>query len=152
MTIKKAAYAEDVGHYWKTSTASPDTWLDKAKKLIASIGGKIVGEGFLNDVATGRAAYLLSFQAEGETYHIKWPVLPTRQAKDEKAARVQAATMLYHDVKARCVNVKVRGVRFAFLNYYALPTGQTVSEAADEALIEALPTLFRPRLQAPPER
>jgi hypothetical protein len=48
---------------------------------------------------------MLEFDLGGERYKVVWPVLPTKTGKD-RAARVQAATALYHDVKARCVTLK----------------------------------------------
>ena len=39
-------YAEDIGHYWETSRSSPDQWMEKTTKLIESLGGIVLAEGF----------------------------------------------------------------------------------------------------------
>ncbi len=96
-------YAEDV-NYWKSGTAAPDSWIDKAKRDIRSVGGQIIGDMTVNDESTGRAAFCLAFVLQGDKYQIKWPVLESKTG-NLQAARRQAATALYHDVKARCVEL-----------------------------------------------
>lgn len=142
---KKKRYAEEL-NYFKTSKASADSWIAKAKREIMSIGGRVTGEAYLNDADTGRAAYMLAFTLEGRLYSAKWPVMPTKRGtdQDQQAAKVQAATALYHDIKARVVTCKFREVSFAFLNYQVLPNGQTVAEAADSSMVEQLPILLQP--------
>jgi len=133
-------YAEDVGNYWKTSRTSPDTWLAKAKREIARAGGEILGEAFGSE-QNGRSAYMLAFRFDGEHFKVIWPVLPSKSG-DGRAARIQAATMLYHDVKARAVSAKVLGARTAFFSYLMLPDGRTAAQAATPELLEALPKLL----------
>lgn len=132
--------AEDV-NYWKTSRTSPDTWLEKAKREITKANGVILGEGFGSEPQTSRAAYMLAFEFEGERFKAIWPVLPSKSG-DERAARIQAATMLYHDVKARCVSAKVLGCRAAFFSYYLLPDGRTATEVSAPELLDAMPKLL----------
>ena len=86
-----------------------------------------------------------ALQLGGEPFKITWPVLPTRHGS-QKAAQIQAATMLYHDIKARCVSAKVLGGRAAFLTYLQLPDGRNASEAASTELVAALPAMLRPML------
>jgi len=132
-------YAEDIGSYWKTShRTSPDEWLEKAKREIIKAKGIILGEGFGSEPQTGRAAYMLAFAFKDERFKLIWPILPSR-TKNEKAARIQAATMLYHDVKARCMTAKVLGPRIAFFSYLMLSNGQTASQVADVELLESIP-------------
>lgn len=131
-------YAEEV-NYWKTSRTSPDTWLEKAKREIARAGGKVLAEGFGSD--NDRAAYMLAFEFTGERFKAIWPVLPSKSG-DDRAARIQAATMLYHDVKARAVSAKVLGIRAAFFSYLLLPDGRTAAEVATPELVEAMPKLL----------
>ncbi len=95
-------YAEDL-NYWQTSRTSSDTWIEKAKRQITQAGGTVLGEGFGSEAQTGRAAYMIAFQIDGQAFRITWPVLPSRTGKTT-AARIQAATMLYHDIKARCLS------------------------------------------------
>ena len=127
-------YAEDV-NYWKTGQTAADTWIDNAKKEIRAVGGQILREAFGSDEATGNSTFMLSFRIGDDTYKILWPVLPSK-AGNTKAARIQAATMLYHDVKAKCMTAKVFGVRTAFLPYVMLTDGRTVSQAADSELMD----------------
>ena len=135
----KKIYGEDVA-YWKSSSTSPDTWTDRAKKVITQAGGTVLAEGFGQD-NVGRAAYMLAFSFGEERFKIVWPVLASR-AGNGKAARIQAATCLYHDVKARAVSAKVLGFRAAYLTYWLLPDGRTASEAASPELMEAMPKLL----------
>jgi hypothetical protein len=50
--------------------------------------------------------------------------------------------MLYHDVKHRCVLVKVFGARQAFFNYLMLPDGRTAAQAATAELVDLYPKLL----------
>lgn len=149
--MTETLHAEDVGHYWKTSKTAPDTWIERAKQQITKAGGVILGEGFVSETE-GRAAYMLAFRFGETLFKAVWPVLPSKGG-DTHAARVQAATMLYHDVKARCVATKVLGARAAFFNWLVLPDGRTTSEAALDELADQVPLMLgggaAPRLPAP---
>jgi len=101
----KQSYAEDV-NYWQTSRSSSDTWIDRAKAEIAAAGGNVLGDAYGN-FGSG-SAFMLAFELGGQQYKITWPVLESRMGK-HKAAKVQAATMLYHDVKSKSVAAKVLG-------------------------------------------
>lgn len=136
----KVVYAEDL-NYWKTGQAGPDAWIDKARREIALAGGKVISEAFGRD-QDGRAAYMLAFSFGAEQFKAVWPVLPTRKASDERAARIQAATMLYHDIKAKCVSAKVHGARAAFFQYLLLPDGRTAPQAAGAELTVLWPKLL----------
>ena len=136
------ACAEDL-NYWQTSKSSPDTWIDRTKQQIEGISGKVLAEGYGS--SDGRAAYMLAFQLGEEQFKIVWPVLPSRTGK-QRAARVQAATMLYRDVKARCVSAQVLGTRNAFFAFLMLPNGQTISQVNTGGLLDALPQLNRHQL------
>ena len=138
---KSLPYAEDI-NYWKTGTSSPDTWIDRAKAEIKAAGGKMLGDAYGNDATTGRSAYMLQFILEGEPFKIVWPVLPARGG-NARAAQIQAATMLYHDVKARCVSAKVLGGKAAFFTYIQLPDGRNASEVATPDLVNHLPSMFK---------
>jgi len=140
--MSKLPYAEDV-NYWQTGKSSPDTWIDNAQKEIKAIGGKILGWAFGMESGTGRAAYMMEFELTGERFEVVWPVLPTRSGKNEASARTQAATMLYHDIKARCVSAKVIGKRSAFFGYLLLPDGRTAAHVATPELAIALPEMFQ---------
>lgn len=132
-------YAEDV-NYWRTGTSAPDTWIDRAKKEIIAAGGKIGNEAFGRD-EQGRAAYLLEFSFGGERFRAVWPVLKSR-AGNERAARIQAATFLYHEIKARCMAAKVLGTRASFFNYLLLPDGRTAAQVAAPELMMLYPKML----------
>lgn len=129
-------YAEDV-NYWKSSQTAPDTWIDKAKDEIRKVRGTITGEGFLSDGS--KSGYMLAFKFGDEAFQAVWDVLPSKTG-NVRAARIQAATMLYHDVKNRCVLVKVKGIRFAFMPYLLLPDGRTAASVPAQDLFRALYT------------
>lgn len=132
----KLPYAETI-NYWQTSRSSPDTWIEKAKNQIEKLGGKILGEGFGKN-AEGNAAYMVYFTIGGNKFRCIWPVLPT-DTGNEQAARRQAATMLYHDIKAKCIEATVKGARVAFFEYLLLSDGRTAAEASEQELLEGIP-------------
>lgn len=117
-------YAEQV-NYWKTSRADADTWLDRAAAEIAKLKGRVEGRGYL--YAAGRETYMLAFTLEGRAYRVSWPVLPSREG-NARAARVQAATALYHDVKGRVLAARVQGALAAFGGYLLIAGGKTLAE------------------------
>jgi hypothetical protein len=142
-------YAEEV-NYWKTSRASSDAWMDKTKRQIEKLDGNVLMEGFGSEPMTGRAAFVLAFEIGGDRFKIVWPVLPSK-GDNEKAARIQAATMLYHDVKAKCISSAVLGPRASFFSFLMLPDGRTAAEASVPELAQTIPNLFAhsaPRLNA----
>lgn len=132
-------YAEDVGHYWQTSRSPADIWIDRAKKTIKDLGGEIIGDAYGS--SSGNAAFMLAFKIKGQNYKVVWPVLPSFSGK-EGAAKIQAATMLYHDVKAKAMTASVLGVEVAFFSYMMLPDGRMSSELAKPELAEAFPKLL----------
>lgn len=132
-------YAEDVGHYWQTSQSSPDVWIDRAKRIIQDLSGEIMADAYGS--SAGRAAFMLSFKIKGQAYKVIWPVLPSATGKDAAAKR-QAATMLYHDVKAKAMTASVLGVEVAFFSYMMLSDGRVSSELARPELADAFPKLL----------
>ncbi len=132
-------HAEDA-NYWRTGKSSPDVWIDRAKKQIADLGGRVVAEGF-GSGEDGRAAYMLGFTLQGDSFKIVWPVLPTWRG-DEKSARVQAATMLYHYVKAVALYATVVGARSAFFTHFMLPDGRVASQVATRELEHLAPDML----------
>lgn len=133
-------FADEV-NYFKTSQSSPDNWMDKAKKEISKLpGGKVLSEAYGS--MNGQGVFMLEFAIGKDAFKAIWPVLPVRNSKDERAAKVQAATLLFHDVKHRCVLTKVLGVRAAFFNYLLLPDGRTAAEVANPEMFAQLPQLL----------
>ena len=133
-------YGEDV-NYWQTSDLSPNTWMEKTKKLITNLGGRVLMEGFGSEPTTGRSAFMLAFEIEGDNFKVVWPVLPSKTKKG-LAARRQAATMLFHDIKAKCLSAVVLGARVAFFSYLMLPNGRTAVEASLPELTKGIPSMF----------
>ena len=129
-------YAEDINHYWETSHSSPDQWLERAKKLIVELEGVIVAEGYGS--MAEHAAYMLAFKIGEDSFKVTWPVLPSRTGK-ELAAKRQAATLLYHDIKAKAMTASVLGPRVAFFSYMMLSDGRTASELASPELSREFP-------------
>lgn len=117
-------YAEQCP-YWKTSKSGPSAWMDRTRKIIEDVDGIIHGCGEV--LRSGITYYAIEFVLQGDRFTALWPVLESEH-NETSAARRQAATMLFHDVKNRVVAAKVHGFRFAFLHYLALPDGRTVSE------------------------
>ncbi len=138
---KLIPYAEDIGHYWQTGHSSPDIWLARATTQIEAIGGKVLREAFGRD-CNGQAAFMLEFRIGQDTFKVVWPVLPTKSPGKDLAARIQAATLLYHDVKARCMTAAVLGTKTAFFSYLLLPDGRSAVEVAAPELIAAMPKLL----------
>ena len=52
-------WAEDV-NFLQTGRSSTDVWIERSKRQIRELGGKLLGEGFGSD-AQGRAAFVLAF-------------------------------------------------------------------------------------------
>lgn len=132
-------FAEDLGHYWKTGSSSPDTWLEMAKKLIREVDGEITAEGF-GSIGT-QAAYMLAFRINDDKFKVVFPVLYSR-AGNTIAAKRQAATMLYHDIKAKCMVANVLGIKAAFFSYLMLPDGRVANEIATPELAQNFPLLL----------
>ena len=138
-------YAEEV-NYWKTSKSSPDAWMERARRQIEKLGGMVLAEGFGSEPGLGRAAYMLAFEIEGERYKVVWPVLPSKTG-NEKAARRQAATLLYHDLKAKAISAAVLGARAAFFSFLMLPDGRTAVNIATPELAQLTPALLAPPVE-----
>lgn len=117
-------YAEEI-NYWQTSRTAPDAWLDKAKREITRAGGQVTAEGFVSD--QNRSTFLVAFEIDGDAFRMAWPVLEPKSG-NLRAARIQAATALYHEVKAACVKAKFLGTRNAFFAFLVLPDGRTAAE------------------------
>lgn len=134
--MSEQPYAEEV-NYWKTSRTAEGTWIDKAVKEINRVGGIVTQR--LSGMNNGVEAHMIAFEIGDDLFRIVWPVLQSKTG-NTKAARVQAATMLYHDVKSRCVAAKVLGSRKSFFAYLLLDNGQVVSGIDNTELSDGLIT------------
>lgn len=126
--------------YWKTGKSSPDEWLRKASQQIEEAGGKITERAIA--MQYGREVVLLGFTLDDDNFRVVWPVLAHESADNQAAVR-QAATMLYHDVKARCVAARVKGARWAFHAELVLPDGRMAGALSDSDLLLQLPAMCR---------
>ena len=132
-------YAEDV-NFWLTGRSDPTRWIESTKRQIETLGGTVEAEAFGSD-ATGRAAFMVGFSIQNDRFKIVWPVLTSKRGQTS-AARIQAATMLYHYVKSVCLYAIIVGARTAFLTHLVLPDGRTASQAADAELADAIPAML----------
>ena len=132
-------YAEDVGHYWQTGSSSPDVWIEKAKRQIEEVGGTINADAYGS--MEGRAAFMIAFTIGDDRFKVVFPVLESKTGKSGAAKR-QAATMLYHDIKAKCMTASILGTKAAFFSYLLLSDGRTASELATPELAQAFPLLL----------
>lgn len=139
MPTSKEIFGEDV-NYWKTSTKSPDSWLEDTKSLIQSIGGKILSD--MIATMDGKTAIAVTFIIAEDRYKIIYPILAIRKEADRLAAKRQAATAMYHEVKALIVSAKFRGIRGAFHSYLVLPDGRTAGDLSAPEIVQAIPTPF----------
>lgn len=117
--------------YWKTSDTPPDAWLDKTFVEVERAGGKNRKTGFL--FSDGTEAYMFSFTIGSDEYKVIWPVIKSSRG-NSTAARIQATTMLHHDIKAKCMTARVLGIRKAFSSYLVLEDGITIGDLADPEL------------------
>lgn len=139
MNKPKQVYAEDL-NFWQTGEKrAPDRWIEFAKEQIKGLGGHVFAEAFGAD--EGRAAYVLGFEIAGDRFKVVWPVVKSR-CGNVAAERRQAATTLYHVVKAKCLEAVIRGPRVAFAGDWLLPSGRTVGEMSSEELMHALPLML----------
>lgn len=136
--MNKLPYAEDIP-YFQTSQSGSDTWIERTKKLINDAGGKQIKEAYVDE--GDRSAFMISFVIGSESYKIMWPVLPTKSNK-QKAAKIQAATLMYHDVKSRCITSMVFGSHTAFLPFLLMADGRTASQVTTPELTNGLPGLI----------
>jgi hypothetical protein len=127
--MKMSEYAEDLP-YFKTSTTTPDTWIAKAVDQVEKAGGLLLSEGFGS--SNGKSAYMIRFFVDQKNYRIVWPVAESKYTNDPKgfsnAARRQAATMLFHDVKAMCIKARALGSDVAFFSHLELDDGRVANE------------------------
>ena len=120
--------------YWKTSKSSPDTWIERTVKLILDFNGELINQAQGMDYRSGSAAFLIIFKLQGDTFKIVFPVLEPKKQSDMRAAKVQAATILYHDVKSRLISAEILGARNVFFGNLLLKNGVTAAELENPEL------------------
>jgi len=125
----------DAFPYWKTGKSDPGTWIERAGEEIERAGGQLIGYA-CGRTGKGNMAHVLQFKLCGDLFRIVWPILTPKREKDALFARRQAATALFHDVKARCITLRFMGARAAFCAFILLPDGRTVGEVTTRAPAE----------------
>ncbi len=138
--IARIRYAEEAP-YWKTSRTAAEDWVEKAKRVIVGAGGRVLADMVLN--VEGKTTYVIKFamaiDGQEREYRIDWPVLKSR-AGDERAAKVQAATVLYHAVKSLLLLAIPYGPRASHLIWELMPDQKTtVLQAAAQEFQPLLP-------------
>ena len=103
----------------------------------------VLSSGYGNENTTGRAAYMVRWSIDNNTFRMVWPVLPS-ESGDTFNARRQAATMLFHHVKSQCVAAQVLGARTAFFSWLELPDGRPVFQLSDQQLLDEAPRMLLP--------
>lgn len=135
-------YAEDLS-YFKTSKSNAGSWLDKTEALIEKHGGSVLLRAKGKNLES--SAFLVEFVFEADRFRAVWPVLPSKyEGKDSdpifiRAAERQAATMLHHDCKARCMKVAIFGARLAFFDFLLLDDGRTAGQLSTPELADHTP-------------
>lgn len=145
-------YANEVD-YWKTGqTRTPEQWIALAVKQLEDHGAtNVVTASGDND---GRHCFMMQFMLAGQQHRIIWPVLPVRwtdSESDKRAAKVQAATVLYHEVKHRCVVATRYGSQFGWFAYQQLPDGRTVQQLSSDELMRGVPEVMTPKMLPAPD-
>ena len=131
---RELPYAEEV-NYWKTGTTAPDTILDNACKEVAKAGGTIMASAI--GMMAGKAAIMMQFELGGAVHRITWPILDTSKGDvNTAAARRQAASFVFHDMKARALQFKVIG-QAAYADLRLIPG---TNATARECLYEGNPS------------
>lgn len=121
-------YAEDM-NYFKTSKKSADAWLDDTVELVESISGKVTDRAIVKK--GDREVCFIKWEHNHKTYQFLWETLPVKLKGNERAARVQMVTALYHAVKAKVIEAKFRGVDTAFAGD-RLVSGEPIALLADK--------------------
>lgn len=136
-------YAEEL-NYWKTGKSAPDKIIDSVMAMIGRAGGQPIAQAYGMEEDSRRSAWMVEFAIDDQLYKVVWPVLPCKHPNPAniRAARIQAATMLSHDVKARLISARVLGSRKAFFSYLVLPTGQVASDLVSPGIIADIPTML----------
>lgn len=125
--------------YWKTGRTAAEHWIRKACAEIERAGGTI-DVCFPSAYQGGRTAHVVGFSLDGDSFKLVWPLLEHDPPEAEAALR-QAATMLYHDVKSRCIAARVFGARWAFHAEWLLPDGRSIGQLTTPELLQELPQM-----------
>jgi len=127
-------------NYWQSSR-SADAAIKVAITELEKIGGKILTYAY--GWQDGRAAHVMTYEIGGLTFRTMWPVLKNHKGEIVDAAKVQAAVAMKHEIKARCVSYKWRGLVGAFGSDLIMPNGRTVAELSAPELLDLYPKMLK---------
>lgn len=130
--MNKLPYAHDM-NYWQTSKSPAGAWIDKSIDLIEKHGGHVLMSAKGNHMES--TAYCIEFTFNDEKFKAVWPVLESKYTNEEKACERQAATMLYHDIKARCMKLAIFGARYTFFDMILLEDGRIAGQLSNDEII-----------------
>lgn len=132
-------FAEDV-NYWRTGKSPAEMMLERAERVIVKLGGDVtlLARGRYD----GRTAYCIQFDLGDDSFRIVWPVLESKyDYPDEnfnRNAERQAATLLFHDTKARALRASIFGAQRAFIEFLILADGSTIDQRGPDILEQAV--------------
>ncbi len=130
--MNKLPYAHDL-NYWKTSKSPAGVWIDRATEQIEDHGGAVLMSAKSNHL--GNTAYCIEFTFNSERFKAVWPVLESQYSNEEKACERQAATMLFHDIKSRCMKIAIFGARYAFFDMVLLEDGRIAGQLSNDDIV-----------------
>ncbi len=137
--MKNLPYADDVA-YWKTGTSSPDTWIDKTIRVVKELGGVEISQFFGHGENAGGVRTAISHRRRIVSSCLA--SASNARADDFASAQRQAATLLYHDCKAKAIAASVLGPRNAFIGSLITESGKTVSELATPLIANSIKPLL----------
>lgn len=136
MTSKKKLYAEDLP-YWRSGTKY-NRAIDEAVNALNKYGAEISMNGQFN--INGVKVIAIQFKLDMDEYRlVERIILPRkRNSANDRAAEIQAAAALKHDVKARLNQYLRNGARKAFMSALILPNGKVAHEESNVGLQQLL--------------
>lgn len=135
-------YAEQA-NYFGTSQRAADTWLKIAEKELVTVGGRVLRKAAVEEES--HAAFMIEFLLDGDTFRMVYPVMECRKKTPQNfdKAKVQAATFLYHSVKARALDIKILGARVAFGSWLLVDGKRSVADVVRNGSGAALPKMLQ---------
>jgi len=132
MSKKKKLYAEDLP-YWRTGTKYNQA-IDEAVNALNKYGAEISMNGQFS--IDGVKVIAIQFKLDGDEYRlVERIILPRkRSGTNDRAAEIQAAAALKHNVKSRLNQYLRNGARNAFMSALILPNGRVAHEESNIGL------------------
>lgn len=129
MNKRNKLYAEDLP-YWKSGTQY-NRAIEEAVNTLGKYGANVTMNGQF--VIDGDKVLAVQFSLDGDEYRIvERVILPRkRTTANDRAAEIQAAAALKHNVKARVNQYLRNGARSAFMSALILPNGKVAHEESN---------------------